>query len=456
VSGDGERMHRIDEDFVPIANAVLRYAVERIRMDPPPLDGPRSPEELVAAAGTSITPGGIGGEEALRRWVEVLAPACISQDNPRALSFVPAAPTEAAVLFDLVVGASSIYAGSWLEGGGAVHAENEALRWLADLAGMPAGSGGCFVSGGSAGNLAALVTARHRAAGTRARPERWLVATSSEVHSSVTAAARVIDVDVLDVLADDDGRMTGDRLEAAIAAHERGADVFGVVATAGTTNAGRIDDLAGAAAVCRRRGLWLHVDGAYGGAALVVPEMRERFAGIEHADSLVIDPHKWLFSPFDCAALVYRDPAIAREVFAQHADYLAPIQERGDWNPSDYAFHLSRRARGLPFWFSLAAHGTDAYRDAIARTVETAQTAARLVDDAEHVQLVMEPGLSIVLFRRVGWGPDEYRGWSERALEEGITLTVPTTHRGETVLRWCFVNPRTTADDVRAIIDSLR
>jgi glutamate/tyrosine decarboxylase-like PLP-dependent enzyme len=448
-------MHRIDDDFVPIANAVLRYAVERIRMDPPPLDGPRSPEELAADAGSTITPEGVGGEEALRLWVEVLAPACISQDNPRALSFVPAAPTEAAVLFDLVVGASSIYAGSWLEGGGAVHAENEALRWLADLAGMPAGAGGCFVAGGSAGNLAALVAARHRAATARARPDRWLVAASSEVHSSVTAAARVMDVDVLDVPADDDGRMTGDALDAAIAAHEHGGDVFAVVATAGTTNAGRIDDLAGSAAVCRRRGLWFHVDGAYGGAALVVPEARDGFAGIEHADSLVVDPHKWLFSPFDCAALVYRDPTVARDVFAQHAGYLEPIQERGDWNPSDYAFHLSRRARGLPFWFSLAAHGTDAYRDAVARTIETAQTAARLVDDAEHVELLMEPGLSIVLFRRVGWGPDDYRRWSARAIDEGLTLTVPTTHRGETVLRWCFVNPRTTADDVQAIIDSL-
>ena len=131
-------------------------------MDPPPLDGPRTLAELRAAAGATITPEGIGGLEALRIFGDVLAPACISVDHPRFLSFVPAAPTEAAILFDLVVGASSIYGGSWLEGGGAVFAENEALRWIADLAGMPAEAGGVFVSGGTAGNLSALVAARWR------------------------------------------------------------------------------------------------------------------------------------------------------------------------------------------------------------------------------------------------------------------------------------------------------
>ena len=141
--------------------------------------------------------------------------------------------------------------------------------------------------------------------------------------------------------------------------------VAAVVATAGTTNVGVVDDLAGIGAVAAEHGAWFHVDAAYGGAALAVPSARPLFDGIEQADSFVVDPHKWLFAPFDCAALVYRDPAIARATHTQHAEYLDVVTDRPDWNPSDYAYHLSRRARGLPFWFSLATHGTAAYAEAI-------------------------------------------------------------------------------------------
>src|SRR6187431_2095049 len=140
-------MHRHDESIEALADAVVRYALERVRLDPPPLDGPRTPAALNALVGDTITPAGLGGLEALRVFAEVLGPACISVDHPRFLSFVPAAPTEASILFDLVVGASSVYAGSWLEGAGAVHAENEALRYVTDLVGMPRGAGGVFVSG---------------------------------------------------------------------------------------------------------------------------------------------------------------------------------------------------------------------------------------------------------------------------------------------------------------------
>ena len=150
-------MHRHDESIEALADAVVRYALERVRLDPPPLDGPRTPAALNALVGDTVTPSGLGGLEALRLYEDVLGPACISVDHPRFLSFVPAAPTEAAILFDLVVGASSVYAGSWLEGGGAIFAENQALRWIADLAGLPATAGGVFVSGGTAGNLSALI-----------------------------------------------------------------------------------------------------------------------------------------------------------------------------------------------------------------------------------------------------------------------------------------------------------
>ncbi len=458
------RMHTYSDD---LAQQVIAYALDRMRMDPPPLDAPRSPADLAAEIGATITPRGIGGVEALRLWTDELAPACISEDHPSALSFVPTAPTEAATVFDLVVGASSIYGGSWLEGAGAVYAENQALRWIADLAGLPEQAGGCFVSGGSAGNLSALVTARETAAATRAeagrdRPPRWRIAASAEAHSSIVATAKVMDVEVIDVDVDDHGRLTGAALAAGLDAldDDQLDGLFAVVATSGTTNAGMIDDLEGVADVAAERRLWFHVDGAYGGAALVAPSVRDLFNGVERADSLVIDPHKWLFTPFDCAALLYRNPELARRAHTQHAAYLEVMADRKavdaqEWDPSDYAYHLTRRARGLPLWFSLATHGTDAYRDAIECTLATAHDGAALIEDLDHVELIMEPVLSVVMFRRLGWGPDDYRAWSDRALADGLTLTVPTKWRGETVLRFCIVNPRTTLEDLAKILDSM-
>ena len=180
-----------------------------------------------------------------------------------------------------------------------------------------------------------------------------------------------MDVDVVGVPTDERGRMTGAALENALRAHA-GEGLFAVVATAGTTNLGVIDDLAGIAAVCAARDVWFHVDGAYGGAALVAPSVRPKFAGVERCDSFIVDPHKWLFAPFDCCALVYRRPELARAAHTQHAGYLEPLQGAAEWNPSDYAIHLSRRARGLPFWFSLAAHGTQAYREAVEHTLAVA------------------------------------------------------------------------------------
>ena len=448
-----QSMHEYTQETDELAKAVVEYTRRRIA-DPQPLDHPMPPDELGRAAGATITSGGIGGQEALRIWAEVLAPATITTDHPTFLSFVPGAPSKASVLFDLAVSASEVYGGSWLEGGGAVWAENQVLRWLADLAGMPAGAGGCFVSGGTAGNLSALVAARHAATAARGgeRPRRWQVACADTVHSSVASAARVMDVDLLTVLHDERGRLTGSALSSALDRTEPDG-AFAVVASAGSTNAGMVDDLEGLAAVCRDRGLWLHVDGAYGGAGLLAPSVRDRFRGIEHADSLIVDPHKWLFAPYDSCALVYRDPEIARSAHRQDASYLDALNASSEWNPSDFAHHLSRRPRGLPLWFSLATYGTDAYRDAVERVLSVTREAAEEIGRRPELELVLEPELSVVLFRRLGWGPDDYEAWWRRALERQIGFVQPTTWEGEKVARLCFVNPRTTVEHVRAILD---
>jgi L-2,4-diaminobutyrate decarboxylase len=449
------RTHDYDEETQELSDAIEAFVRQRIA-EPQPLDGPLPADELDALAGTTITPEGIGGLEALRIWANVLAPATVSADQPSYLAFVPTAPTKASVLFDLVISASSTYGGNWLEGAGAVWAENQALGWLTDVVGFPAGSGGVFVTGGTAGNLSALVTARHTARQRMGgRPSRWQIACADTAHSSVASSARVIDADVIAVPHDERGRLTADALRAELALTDT-EGLFAVVASAGSTNAGAVDDLVGIAEVCEERGLWMHVDGAYGGAAMLAPALAPAFDGVQRADSFIVDPHKWLFAPFDSCALLYRDPALARAAHRQHASYLDATYSEEQWNPSDYAHHLTRRARGLPLWFSLAAYGTDAYREAVETVLRTTTSIADEIGSRPELDLVMEPQLSVLLFRRVGWADEDYDAWWRTLLEKGVAFVQPTSWEGEKVGRMCLVNPRTTLEHVRPVLDAMR
>lgn len=448
-------MHQVSPDIEALADSILTYAMDRLRMDPPSIDHPLPQDTLEGLAGQTITEEGLGGDTALKLFIDTLAPACISEDHPRYLAFVPTAPSEVSTLFDLVVGASNICASSWLEGAGAIYAENQALRWISDIAGFPAEAGGVFVSGGTAGNLSALVAARHdwRQKHPEFSDRRGLIISSRGAHASVEQAAHVMDADLVQ---SGGHQLTGadvaDTL-AGLSSDDR-ARVFAVACTAGTTNLGIIDDMKGIGEVCKRESVWLHVDGAYGGAALAAPSTRPLFDGIEQADSFIVDPHKWLFAPFDCCALIYAEPAKARQAHRQHGDYLEVFYD-GIWNPSDYAHHLSRRARGLPFWFSLAVHGTKAYADAVEVTLDCAREAATMIEAHPNLEMVTEQRLSICVFRRIGWTPEQYKEWSDALLERGDGLVTPTKHEGETVLRFCIVNPRTTQDDIRLILDTL-
>lgn len=448
-------MHKFTAEIEALAQEVLSYSLDRLKNDPP-LDGPRSAEDLFAEVGNTITERGLGGRAALGVFTEVLAQACISTDHPRYLAYIPSAPSEYASLFDLVVGASALYGGSWQEGAGAVFAENQALRWLSDLAGLPESSGGVFVQGGTIGNLSALVTAREDARAKFPEVRKWAIACSAEAHSSIATAAQVMDVEILTVAVRADLRMSGEDMAAAIDSyHETGERrICAVIATAGTTNLGVIDDLKGTAKAAHDRNIWFHVDGAYGLAGLCAPSVRANFNGIELCDSFIVDPHKWLFAPYDACALVYRNPDIARVTHTQHASYLESLHD-GAWNPSDYAIQLTRRTRGLPFWFSLAAAGTDAYRDAVEESLTVAQNAAELISTHPRLELLRQPDLSIVAFTRTGWSKDDYQKWSDQLLEDQIGFVTPSSHQGQPILRFAIVNPWTTMADIEVILATL-
>jgi glutamate/tyrosine decarboxylase-like PLP-dependent enzyme len=442
-----------------LTTLIFDYCRWRLSLDPVPLDFAGRKEPLEDAVAGLISAGGTDPARVLDAFADQLAPAMISCDSPRFLAFIPAAPTKASLLFDMVISCSSLQATSWLESAGAVVAENQALRVIADLAGMPLSAGGCFVSGGSAGNLSALVVARdiarHRLGS--AAPVTLRVAVSDQSHSSVAKALAVAGMEAF-VVQTMDYCLTGASLADALAADPDPRSVVGVVATAGTTNAGIVDDLNGVAKVARERDLWMHVDAAYGGAGLFAPSVSKKYDGIGLADSLVIDPHKWLFAPFDCAALIYREPNLARGVFTQDASYLDVIHTDApdEWNPSDYAYHLTRRARGLALWFSLAVNGTDAYRDAVEAALQTARGAADLIAQLPYLELIRRPDLSIVLFRRQGWEEADYFRWSERLLADQIGFVTPTKWAGETVARFAFLHPDTTMEIVQEILDTMR
>lgn len=450
-------MHEFTPEIEKVAQEILEYSLTRLK-DNPPLDGPKSEEELFAIVGNTITEAGLGGSETLQLFTETLAPACISTDHPRYLAFIPSAPTELANLFDLVVGASALYGGSWLEGAGAVFAENQTLRWLSDLAGLPESAGGVFVQGGTIGNLSALVAARKVSREKHPDVKRWAVICSSEAHSSIASATDVMDVDLIKVPVQPDGIMRGEDVKRSIDAYRSqyaDRDICAIVATAGTTNLGIIDDLPSVGSVATKYGIWFHVDGAYGLAGLANEETRKLFTGVELADSFIVDPHKWLFAPYDACALIYRNPELGRSAHTQHASYLDALNDSHEWNPSDYAIQLTRRTRGLPLWFSLAAHGTKAYSDAVAKTMDIARAAAEQVRNHPNLELLCEPNLSIVAFTRKGWTLAEYNAWSDKLLEDQIGFVTPSSHKGQPILRFAIINPWTQVSDIEAILATL-
>jgi glutamate/tyrosine decarboxylase-like PLP-dependent enzyme len=347
-----------------------------------------------------------------------------------------------------------------MEGSGAVFAENQVLSWLAKEVGLPESAGGVFVQGGTVGNLSALVAARdaHReklsGAGVNFTGRLAFIA-SKEAHSSLKSAAKVMDVDILLAGPEKNGKLMASSVQEVLKAAEPNS-VFAIVATGGTTNFGIVDDLRGIGELAQANKIWYHIDGAYGLAGILSPKYRHLFDGSELADSFIVDPHKWLFAPFDACALVYKNPALAKASHTQHGEYLETLTESGLWNPADYSFGLTRRTRGLPLWFSLATHGIQKYREAIEANIDLAHEAAELIRGLDYLELVRDPELSVVVFERKGWELADYDRWSEKLLKDEIGFVVPSSHQGKPNTRFAIVNPLTSIELLTKILESMK
>ena len=384
---------------------------------------------------------------------------------PSGLPTDPLAHAMVAALNANIIGYSSSPVGTTIE--------KTVVRWLADLAGFPPTAEGVILGGGSISNLSGIAGALARAAGPAFRKQgiaafpagaRPVVICSTAAHFSIRRAAILLGLGEDGVVAidtDDAFRLRPESLDAALATR---ANVVCVVATAGTTNTGAIDPLEEVAAVCRDRGVWLHVDAALGGGGLMSSALRPRYAGIEHADSLVMDLHKWFFQSLAGSLLLYRDADPARELFYDSPDYLqagddvrAPEQHR--------FFHiapeLSRRFRALPFYLAFRAYGFERLGRNALHNVECAEYLAALIEAEDELDLVVAPQLSILCFRYRPDGIDDDRvdaineSIRERIQLDGDYLMSATRVHGRPVLRVCILNHATRAEHVEGLLASV-
>jgi glutamate/tyrosine decarboxylase-like PLP-dependent enzyme len=443
-------LHGPDARIDDLADRVVEYIHRRVARTELGRTAPAG--EIVPLLAGAITERGLGVDGAWDVFERAVDPFTVALDGPRYLAFIPMSPSVASVWMDALVGAASYSAESWLEAAGAVAAENQALEFVRRLAGMPEGSGGCFTFGGSNGNLSAIAVARDVAGGRR------LAAVADTAHASVDNSLRLLGLDALVVPTGPPGRFTGEALAQTLRESDRADELAVVIASAGSTNAGVVDELGTLARVAHDHRAWIHVDGAYGAGALMLPERRQLFDGLGEVDSFIVDPHKWFFCTAGTCALLYREPALAARTHTQHGPYIDALHSTAaseTWNPSDYAFQLTRRASGLPFWFTLLVHGTDAMTEAVRASITMTAYAARRLRAIEGVELVMEPELTVILFRKRGWFAPRWQAWARDLLEREIAFVAPTRWKGETVGRLVFLHPLTTEAIVDEVLDTL-
>lgn len=394
-------------------------------------------------------------DDALRALFEDVLPFGSRSAHPRFFAYVPFAGTWPGALGDFVASAANVYTGSWQEGAGATQLELELLDRFKAWVGFPPSAAGTLLSGGSLANLTALACAREALVG--AMRDDLVLYTSDQAHSSVARAARVLGFrpGQLRVLPVDESM----RLEAATLAEAVAVDLAAgrrpllVVANAGATSTGAVDPLGELSAVCREHGLWLHVDAAYGGFAVLTKRGSAQLGDLSVADSLALDPHKWLYQPYECGCLLVRDGEALRRAFELRSDYLRDAAAVPDAvNFGDLGLQLSRTSRAFKLWLSLQTFGVDAFRAAIDRTLDLAEHAVERIRASTRLELAAPPSLGVVCFTRDDGAVD---GLVAALEASGVGLISSTRVDGREVLRICVLNHTTTERDVDAVLDFL-
>ncbi len=391
------------------------------------------------------------------------------EPHPRFMGYVPSSPTFPAVLGDWIATGYNFFAGVWSVAAGPNEVELTVLEWFRQWLGMPAGASGLLTSGGSNATLTAVVAARHAALGERTEGlPRLVMYCSDQAHSSVARAAWIAGIprgNVRAVESDARFRLRVDVLNAAIARDRAaGLQPFLVVGNGGATNTGAVDPLREIADVAAREKLWYHIDAAYAGFAVLTERGRALLGGIETADSVTLDPHKWLYVPFECGCLMVREPRKLAAAFHVLPEYLKDVEARNeDVNFADYGEQLTRYSRAFKVWVSVNYFGLGAIRGAIERCMQLADLAERLVRDAPDLEVLSPAQFGVVCFRVHPPGvndPVALDALNERVNAavngSGEVLMSSTRLRGVYSLRLCILNFRTTEDDVAAVIGMVR
>jgi glutamate/tyrosine decarboxylase-like PLP-dependent enzyme len=395
--------------------------------------------------------------------------AVMAVDHPRFYAFVPGPGNFVGAMADALSSGFNVFAGHWLAASGPGTVELQTVDLLRQASGYPDTAGGLFVSGGSMANLSCLAAARAvKLGGPDASAVIYL---SDQAHSSLTKGLRVLGFaagQVRSVAVDEHLRMDTRVLERMIAEdRQRGRTPFCVVASAGTTNTGAVDPLEQLSAICQAHEMWLHVDGAYGAAAALTKRGRDALRGLELADSIALDPHKWLFQPFEIGCVLVRDLRHLRMAFAVHpednASYLADVGRMAEREVIFYehGVQLTRSFRALKLWMCLRIFGLDAFRQAIDRGMALADEVEAMLRADGRWEVVTPAQLAVVTFapRLTNGGVAEANARVERAVvrltADGYAMVTSTQVRGRTVLRFCLIHPDARFDEVRETADRL-
>ena len=405
------------------------------------------------------------GAEVLERAVRDILPLTLRLDHPRSFAFIPCAPTWPGVLADFMAAGYNINLCSWLVASGPTQIEFVVIDWFRRWLGYPERAGGLFTSGGSAASLDAFVAARESAG----HPDRATVYMSDQSHSAHIRAARIIGVrpeGIRLIPSDERFRLDLEALRRTVAKDQAaGFNPVAICANAGASSTGAIDPLEAMADYCEAEGIWLHVDAAYGGFAIVTEEGKELLRGIERADSIGLDAHKWFFQPYEAGCLMVKDASTLEKAFAVHHDVLQDtIWGANHPNVSDLGLQLSRSFRALKVWMSVQTFGMAAFRRAVSKGMELAARADEYIRASPILEIVIPASLGIVCFRVNPNGKDT--GMDEEALEEvnrnvlaqifwdGLAVMSSTTLHGKFSLRLCIINHNTTWDDVRETLEA--